>query len=366
MKNKVWFLNLDGLRFLAFLSVFLSHSFYTKDTSIFQSLYPLIKKLIYIGSFGVDFFFVLSSYLITYSLLTEEALTNHINIPRFYARRLLRIWPLYYVCLLFGFLIFPLFKSFLKLPQNEVANPLLYFTFLGNFDYILNGSPITSFLGVFWSVAIEEQFYLTWPIILVLVKSRRAILFISLIAISIVFRYTQASNETVLYFHTLSTLSALATGALSAWLCLTFTSFTLFFKNLKKTPILLIYIVGILLILNVETIFIGNVLIAFERVIIAIFFSFVILEQNYAKHSVCKITSFRLLSNLGKYTYGLYCLHLIVLLFISSFFGLFRLKESIFTLAFQSILALLVSLASSWVSYHYFEKHFLQWKKKFV
>ncbi len=359
--KKVWFANLNGLRFMAFLGVFLSHSFYTNDLVIQnQPLYILLKKLLSVAGFGVDFFFVLSGYLITYSLLHEEIITGSINTPDFYARRILRIWPLYYVCLLIGFLLFPQLKSFLKLPAGEVGNPILYFTFLSNFDYIRHGIPAASFLGVFWSVAIEEQFYLIWPLLLIAGKFNRLLLFILLLTVSILFRYFNAVNEVVLYFHTVSALSSLSTGALVAWFCLRFDSFTTFFRNLTKSQIIGIYVAGLIVLLNLKTIFSGDLLVAFERFAMAIFFSFIILEQNYATNSALKIASSRFFTYWDRYTYGLYCLHLIVLLFITSLFRFLRFEESLFTLTLQSALALSVSLTASWLSYHYFEKYFFQ------
>ncbi|MBC7922801.1 MAG: acyltransferase [Ferruginibacter sp.] len=366
MKENVRFPNLDGLRFLGFLSVFLSHSFYTKNVFVQQqSLYVYLSKGQTFLETDINFFFVLSGYLITHSLLQEEARTGHINVPYFYARRLLRIWPLYYACLLFGFLVFPLLKSFLNLPKGEVANPLLYLTFLGNFDYIQHGIPTASFLGILWSVAVVEQFYLIWPLLLKVVRSERVLLLILLIVASVLFRYFNADNNTILYFHTLSTTTDLAVGALSAWLCLRFESVIAFFKGMKKLPIVGGYLMGMVLLVNLKTLFVGDWLIAFERLPVAVFFSFVILEQNYAQRSFFKMTSSGFFSYWGRYTYGLYCFHLIVLLFVSRVFMLIRLEESIFTLALQSLLALPITMAVSWVSYHYFEKYFLQWKKTF-
>ena len=189
-------------------------------------------------------------------------------------------------------------------------------------------------------------------------------LFVLLIVVSILFRYFSADNETVLYFHTLSSLSDLATGALAAW-CIQSESFAGFFKNMKKLSIIGIYLVGITMLVNLKTLFVGDWLIALERFPVAVFYSFVVLEQNYAEHSFFKMKSFGFFSYWGKYTYGLCCLHLIALLFVSFIFRSVRSEESVFTLALQSVLALLVSMAVSWVSYHCFEKHFLRLKKSF-
>ena len=89
-KEKVFFPNLDGLRFFCFLSVFLSHSFYTNNTTIMAD--PVYKGISYgitNGGIGVNFFFVLSGFLITYLLLVEKQTFNKIHVGKFWMRRMM-------------------------------------------------------------------------------------------------------------------------------------------------------------------------------------------------------------------------------------------------------------------------------------
>ncbi|MBK8471912.1 MAG: acyltransferase [Sphingobacteriales bacterium] len=98
--------------------------------------------------------------MITYLLIAEKQLNHQIDVPRFWLRRILRIWPLYYCCVLFGFYAFPMLKTLLGQTPNETATVGYYLAFLSNFDLIAQGLPDASILGVLWSVAVEEQFYL--------------------------------------------------------------------------------------------------------------------------------------------------------------------------------------------------------------
>ncbi|HET9503954.1 MAG TPA: acyltransferase family protein [Hymenobacter sp.] len=103
---RVFFPNLDGLRFLAFFAVFLFHSLYTPDAGIAaSSLYQVPYQLTRVGDLGVNFFFVLSGFLITYLLLSEKQLMGRVAIGAFYMRRILRIWPLYFVVVFIGFVV---------------------------------------------------------------------------------------------------------------------------------------------------------------------------------------------------------------------------------------------------------------------
>src|SRR5215831_4185884 len=96
---------LDGLRFFAFLFVFITHAF-SDDATVYVArgvpwwIAHLAARLAHIGRYGVPLFFVLSSYLITELLIRESRLRGRIDVPRFYARRALRIWPLYFVFVL--------------------------------------------------------------------------------------------------------------------------------------------------------------------------------------------------------------------------------------------------------------------------
>ena len=166
--EKVYFENLDGLRFFCFLSVFLFHSLETdKDYIKLNPVYRFFKESSFANGFlGVNFFFVLSGCLITYLLIKEKQRVRSIHIGHFWMRRILRIWPLYFACVFYGFIILPYTKILAGGQPAETANPWYYLGFISNFDYIRHGLPDSKSLGVLWSVAIEEQFYLAWPVIL--------------------------------------------------------------------------------------------------------------------------------------------------------------------------------------------------------
>lgn len=246
--DRVFFENLDGLRFLCFMLVFFYHSFHTEFTEIKNTkYYYFIKKGVFgNGNLGVNFFFVLSGFLITYLLIREKNLKGKINVPFFWLRRILRIWPLYFISVIFGFYIFPILKAYFGQTPNETANIYYYLSFLSNFDMIKKGLPDASTLGVLWSVAIEEQFYLIWPLLLFLFPVKKYwIVFLSIITASIAFRTINLTNPNqgmLFENHTLSCIGDMAMGAMGAWL-ITNTNFLLEkIKNLKKIEILLIYL----------------------------------------------------------------------------------------------------------------------------
>lgn len=175
ISGKIHYPALDALRGLAILLVLLHHYF-----SSFQ-----------IGWIGVDLFFVLSGFLITEILLKESFSKAHIL--RFYARRALRILPVYYGILVLFFLTSPFLFSDHRphsTYQYYQTNQIWFWTFLQNWLYIKKGPPPEPYLSHFWSLAVEWQFYLAWPLVLHLAKKHNVLraVIVSLIALSITVR----------------------------------------------------------------------------------------------------------------------------------------------------------------------------------
>jgi len=368
-KEKIYFENLDGLRFLCFLSVFFFHSFHTEYEYISDSsVYHFIKKDLFgNGNLGVNFFFVLSGFLITYLLIQEKTINGQINLKKFWMRRVLRIWPLFYFAVFFGFVIFPFFKSLFGQTPNETASIGYYLVFLNNFDFIKNGSPDASILGVLWSVAIEEQFYFIWPIILYLLPVNKYwIAFAAIIISSIIFR---ALNDSYLVheYHTLSCIGDMAIGALGAWLISTNNKFKSFITKLSIFNIGIIYMLFTAMFLfRDEVLFATFAIRIFERALIAIVIILIILEQSYAKNSLFKLSNFKTISKLGVITYGLYCLHFIGILTTTTITNKLGINTQLWQiLLVDTTIALVITILLSKISYKYYEKPFLKFKERF-
>ncbi|HEY0715349.1 MAG TPA: acyltransferase [Polyangia bacterium] len=366
--RKVFFPQLDSLRFFAFFAVFVSHLFFTEDPALVN--HPVIRFLdraSSIGALGVNFFFVLSGFLITYLLLEELKSEGRIHIGAFYMRRVLRIWPLYYLILLIGFVLFPLLKGRLGLQPVESANVWRYLLFLGNFDIIANGvTPDASMLGVLWSLAVEEQFYLFWPLLLAaLPVAHYPKLFAAIIALSVGARFFNHDRSLWMAHSTFSVGSDLVVGAGLAYYSHRGALALTWLKRLRAGHIIAIYVVGIT---SVALLFdVPHPLSSVSRLLTSLFFAFVIWEQNESPHSPFKLGRLRVCAALGKITYGLYCLHFVGILAAIHLNRLvLHLNKTWWqVVCVESGMAFAFSVAFSVVCYRYLEQPFLRLKNQF-
>ena len=158
--TKVFFPNLDGFRFICFFTVFSNHAVDCLGFVNWPSKFVYIdENFLLNGDMGISFFFVLSVFLITYLLLHEKKITGKINIKNYYIRRVLRIWPLYFLTIIISLFFIPMLSN--HIPENfplntstKDMNIWLYLCFLGNFNVIFNGIN-NVLVGVLWTVSIE-------------------------------------------------------------------------------------------------------------------------------------------------------------------------------------------------------------------
>jgi peptidoglycan/LPS O-acetylase OafA/YrhL len=370
VSRKVFFPNLDGLRFISFLAVFLFHSFATRFDYIEKDkIYHFVKVDMFgNGNLGVNFFFVLSGFLITYLLLKEKEISGGISIKNFYVRRILRIWPLFYFCLLFGFLFFPMLKSFFGEVPNETANPIYYIFFLNNFDFIAKGLPDASILSVLWSIAVEEQFYFIWHLLFYFLSSRYySWIFLFFIITPLIFRAFYVHDEFVLEYHSISVISDMAIGGLAAYLTIYNTAFLNSIKNLNPSLIVLIYSMAGIVFFFKRGIFSNPITWVFEREIIALLFAFIILEQNFSERSYFKFSSFKIISRLGKYTYGMYCLQFLGILIAAVLLRVLGWNTQLWqVLLLEFFISLALTILFAYLSYQFFESKFLNLKSRFA
>lgn len=373
MKNSFFFPNLDGLRTIACLMVFGWHALNIGHNSLgIETVW--LRNLLYTflnGQTGVSIFFVLSGFLITYIIISEINARGKFSLKNFYVRRVLRIWPLYYILLILLFILIPLAAKIggTNLSASD-AEPVNYFLFLSNFDVLrifeTNGIDFLP-STITWSVAIEEQFYLVWPLLFYWLSPKNFI-YIFVVALSggLVFRIINYDEPHQLYFHTLSAITDLAIGGTVAYCSINYGKFKLFFERLVSPARLLVYGAGLLLMFSIS--FVDEpVLRLLLKILQSGFFAFVILDQSFNTSSLLKLSKSKLLTRLGKYTYGMYMLHPLVLMMLNTILvrGFNVAVDIPWALFLKLVIGLPLTILLARVSYIYLEKRFLMMKDRF-
>lgn len=376
MKNssKIYLSNLNSIRAIAAFLVIVSHIERQLQYFNITSNIELVK----IGPVGVTLFFCLSGFLITYLLLIEKDLFNKINIKDFYIRRFLRIWPLYYILLLFVYLLIPYLLPEYYLQEKDrftAKSALLNVFFLTNVTMILKYTPLI--ISIIWSIGIEEQFYLFWPWIVKSYNLIKNIIFIILLLpilkIVLLLLSYKIENLKIIYdILNLTRFDSMAIGGLFGVLALK-KSFTInnitikdyWFKGTKIQLIIypltifsLIYLVHFDLLFNV-----------YNFQILPFLFSIILLNLVDTKNSIFNLEN-KLFNYLGKISYSLYLLHFVFFYlfhpilrkWIDSFDSINLILKT-FIVYFVSIIG---SIIISLLSYELIEKRFLSYKKYFT
>ncbi|WP_197355342.1 acyltransferase family protein [Aureliella helgolandensis] len=162
---------LDGVRGLAILLVTLYR--FSKEIPVDTWLGQILHSGFGLGNRGVDLFFVLSGFLITGILVDTKGQANYFQ--HFFSRRSLRIFPLYFVALLLFLVVLPRSGFFPGVFDQAIQNQAYLWTYMANVKMGMEGAWCFGVLDPFWSLAVEEQFYFVWPIIIFMVSSRVAL-----------------------------------------------------------------------------------------------------------------------------------------------------------------------------------------------
>ena len=353
LNNHTRKLQIDGLRGFAIIIVVLFHYLNCSYSNNFElNLFEqLISKITSFGWSGVNLFFVISGYLIGTILLKNKSTTNYFS--TFYARRFLRIVPLYFIFLMVFIFFNSLFKDSSLVLFEKPIPVWQYFLFVQNFSMSHLGHFGPNALTPSWSLAIEEQFYLIAPLIVFFLR-RNILLIVSLylIVFSIFFRIN-SDNWYMEYTHFLSRVDSLSIGLIIAILSQNSNELAI----LSKKRNIFIFIIIFMCLLFGYTIFkqINHTFISyfFGGVLV---FSFSLKEETFLyKILVNKVTLF-----FGKYSFFIYLFHQLIngLLFAYIFNSNPVLNTTNNYLV--EILAVLLTMFLAVISFKFYESKFIE------
>ncbi len=356
--NREHYPALDGLRGIAILLVVFFHNFGFID-------------YFYFGWLGVDLFFVLSGFLITEILL--KSLGNPGFLSNFFIRRMLRIFPLYYLFLIIFLLVLPSVSS-LKESMNYYANNQWWFwLYIQNWLYVINPPESNNLLLHLWSLAVEEQFYIIWPFVILLIRNKKWLLGLVialLIAVMLTRSLLWVTNTEGLQYFNLYIFTRIDGICIGCALALIRNLNPNFVRN--YTAIIVSFIAA----LNFAFFFLNRMndfsfpyfpFIGYTT--FAILFAILVDECIVNKSGfLSRIFQNPILRFFGKISYGFYIIHWPV--YKLSYDGLvswldnFIIHNDFLVSIISSLLATCLAILLSIISFYFFEKHFLLLKNK--
>jgi peptidoglycan/LPS O-acetylase OafA/YrhL len=359
-RPKYYFPQLDSIRGLSFLAVYFFHAFHPEFGSSFLGRMSgfFYRNLV----LSIDVFFILSSFLLTWLGINEYKTKGNFSFINYFIRRALRIWPLYYLLMIFSFVLLPYASSALGIPVT-LPPAYYYLFFIGNF--YLEGHVY--FLQFLWTISVEEQFYLLWGLCLLLFQKHILPCAILLMMLSIGYTIYAISNNIPHDFNTLTYLFDFAAGIIAAFILHRGGVIVDSCKRMSKK-------VSFLFLLSLPVIFIILFLLTDNsasylypwldlagRYIFIVYTALFIIEQMLNERTFLKLKTQRFLVYTGKISYGLYCFHGIVLTF-----GVVGLQKTGISMPaiVQALLFLLVIYFIAATSYRFIEKPFLLLKDK--
>lgn len=350
---------LDCLRFFAFLAVFLHHSLSGDATYYAAHHIPfgvLIASAVSAGRFGVDLFFLLSAFLITELLLREQERFGRVDLRSFYVRRILRIWPLYFLGILIA-VILPLIDSQEYFPGRY---GLAFMFMVGNWIGLL-GLPVHSVMWSLWSVSFEEQFYLLWPAFIS--RARRESVLLAAVAVlfaaaaigrqALFIHARELHSELAIFTCSLTRLDPIALGIVTAVLLRRRQPS---FRVLSRTVLLAGGLALWLAAGYYYKLSRGFMLLGYPAMTLGAWFIFL---SNFGFPFAP-----RALRYAGKISYGLYVFHMLAIYWAFNLMG--GQLHSFDRFLLYWILSLSLTVVMAAVSYRFFESPFLRLKEKFA
>jgi peptidoglycan/LPS O-acetylase OafA/YrhL len=369
---------LDGVRGLAILLVMLTHFTLVQGGPVVDRVVGMLGRF---GWSGVDLFFVLSGFLITGILLDAKGEPNYFR--TFYARRTLRIFPLYYAFIFLATIVVPLLRfSWTDHFRTEGWTTPLYWLYLSNFAITFSADAGNDLLGLTWSLAIEEQFYLVWPV-LVLVLSRRSLAWTcaGAVAVSVLTRSAfvlAGADRLHAYVLTPCRMDGLAIGCFVALVLRSDRTRSVARRARELLPRVkwlgLACAAGIVALVGYHrtTSFVGGPGQALGYTVVALFYACVLVWVLASTETgiASRLFTQGWLTTLGKYSYALYLFHMAIHRLVREYvygpddfhtLGGSRLPGQI---VFYFICASL-SFVAALLSWHGIERHFLRLKVRF-
>lgn len=313
--KKIYFKNLDALRFIAALVVLLSHVGQFTDILGYSKNFTIHFTPLVTGETGVLLFFALSGFLITYLLLAEENITGAVSVKKFYIRRVLRIWPLYFLTVLLALFVYP-FVNFLHFNEYGIDKIWINLPLKILFYCIFMPAVVMDFLGFVpyashtWTIGAEEQFYFLWPILIKKIKNKFAVIAgVTVIYLAIYyalyfFGRDSLTGKNLFLLWTRYPISCMAIGGAYAWLALAKNNFCMLLQKRLFNIWCQLFVYTALLFFIINKVHLSH----FNNEVYAILLGYLVFNIAVNSKTLFNIEN-RVFNYLGKISFGIYMFH---------------------------------------------------------
>lgn len=348
-KELHYFEGLNGIRAIACLVVLFSHVNKVVSSIIPQSNITFASN----GANGVTMFFVLSGFLITFKIYNEEFITWR-SLMKFYIRRALRILPLYYLYILICLSVYWIYRP--ELVNYDVLP--FYLLLMPNIPWILSiGIPN---LSHYWSLGVEEQFYIVWPFFIKLFFNNLLSLSIFVLALLLCFKIYLLSFEQTDFISSLIYalgFQHILVGCIGAILYLRFQNVIIKFFCNKIIQVISWFLFVLLFTITRQF--------SFKPELFGLLTLFIIYGQINVKNRVLNLENYYL-NKIGIFSFGIYVYHPLIINFVKIITAnlVIVFTPLVYGIIFY-LLTIVVTLSTAYLSYHYYESIFLRLKGKY-
>ena len=360
ISKTIYLPGLNGLRAIVALEVVISHitqelGIFGLNNKIFGTDLKGNASVLIMAGYGVTIFFTLSGFLITFLLLKEKEETQ-LKIKEFYIRRILRIWPLYY--LYFAICLITIVCYGLTVNTGSIP---LYIFLAANIPFIFGGT--LPFLAHYWSLGVEEQFYLFFPLIARLSNKRLFNISIGIILIFLILKsifwvldrkydiHIPYSFISVTRFHTI------LIGVVGAIL---YYNRNRIFFSISTNKAIQIISWSVVLFIALNKFHIASVI---DGEIVSVITVFLIMGQITKRNNIINLEN-SVCDFIGKISFGIYVFHPILIFYFSKLLGHFNSDYwANYLLVYAIVTA--TTILTAFLSYEFYEKRFLKLKLKY-
>ncbi len=357
MTRTNYYPQLDSVRGLSFLAIFFFHAVHPQpaDTWLGKLFMFYYQQL----PLAIDVFFILSSFLLTWLGIKEQQKQQKVSLAKFFQRRILRIWPLYFLLLTISFFVLSPLAARNGYPMT-MPDPFYYYFFVANFYH----AEHVFFLQILWTISVEEQFYVFLGFMMRFFFNYLRIIFTLLIISSLAFSVYTILAGAGSYFHTLTYCVDFAMGGLAALMYTSRSALVIWTEKLSGAKLAMFYswpVIQLTIFFFIQQFAETPFLDLLNRFLFIVYLSLLLVEQLGNERRTRALERSRFLILTGRISFGLYCFHGIT---ITAFEQIIRQSGTVISswLLIPVIFAFNFSVA--FLSYRFFEAPFLRLKDK--